>query len=116
MSTSIEVDNAGVSSEFSSPDGLTGRTPVENPEELLEQAPLIKSVTTYICYLMLIFWGYIADFTRKIGLKVDGANSMMQDVRDVVHVLSLEIIQLGIPQVIGPVGLVNYYHSGDIEW
>ena len=57
------------------------------PEESLEQAPLSRSVTTYICYLLLIFWGYVADFTRKIGLKVDGANSMIQDVSDPTRVM-----------------------------
>ena len=79
MSEEVSI-NGGSSSNCWSPNGLVGRMPVPYPKEALEQAPIFRSVSTYICYLMLIFWGYIADFMRKIGLKVDGANRMIQDV------------------------------------
>ena len=76
----VAISNGSSSSNRWSPDGLKGRTPVPYQEETLEQAPIFRSVSTYICYMLLIFWGYVADFMRKIGLKVDGANRIIQDV------------------------------------
>ena len=71
---------------YNSQHGIAGRTPVPHHEEELEQTPLVRAVTTYLCYMVLTFWGYIADFMRRIGLKSDGAISIIKDVRLTVFV------------------------------
>ena len=40
--------------------------------EIFEETPLERAVFTYISYAILIFFGYIADFLRKVGLKSEG--------------------------------------------
>lgn len=41
-------------------------------KETFDETPLERAVFTYISYAVLIFFGYVADFLRKIGLKSEG--------------------------------------------
>ena len=40
-------------------------------EETQPDVLLIDAVMTYVSYGLLIFWGYISDFLRAVGLKND---------------------------------------------
>lgn len=39
------------------------------PKETYEPPPLLRSILTYISYLMLYVLGIVADFLRSVGLK-----------------------------------------------
>lgn len=53
-----------------------------HPKESFEEVPLRKAVLTYIQYGIAIFWGYVNDWLRKIGLRTDV--SLKDDVSSVV--------------------------------
>ena len=51
------------------------------PKESFDEVPLNKAISTYISYAILILWGYISDFLRRIGVKNDGlGKSTCKDV------------------------------------
>ena len=52
-------------------EGAEGATE-DSTKAIFEETPLERAVFTYISYAVLIFFGYIADFLRKIGLKSEG--------------------------------------------
>jgi serine palmitoyltransferase len=55
---------------------LNGSAVSNSPQPVLDESfheiPLLEAIGTYISYSLLIFWGYISDFLRKIGIKNDG--------------------------------------------
>ena len=55
--------------------------PKSSPKESFDEVPLDKAISTYISYAILIFWGYISDLLRRIGVKNDGlGRSTCKDV------------------------------------
>ncbi|KAL5463711.1 hypothetical protein EMCRGX_G032636 [Ephydatia muelleri] len=52
-------------------EGAEGATE-DSTKAIFEETPLERAVFTYISYAILIFFGYIADFLRKIRLKSEG--------------------------------------------
>ena len=42
------------------------------PKESHDEIPLLTAAVTFVNYLMLLFWGYVSDVLRNIGLKRDG--------------------------------------------
>ena len=44
-----------------------------HPKERYDEVPYVKAVMTYIQYAILIFWGYVNDWLRSVGLKNDCA-------------------------------------------
>lgn len=52
-------------------EGAEGATE-DSTKGIFEETPLERAVFTYISYAVLIFFGYISDFLRKIGLKSEG--------------------------------------------
>ena len=53
-------------------------------EEVTDIVPLQRAITTYISYAIMIFWGYIWDTLRRVGLM----NDMQGAVKDVRKRLS----------------------------
>ena len=41
------------------------------PKETFEPPPMLSALCTYISYAVLIVFGHIADFLRRLGLKKD---------------------------------------------
>lgn len=54
------------------------------PKEHFEEVPLTRAINTYISYAIMIFWGYIWDTLRYLGLKNDGRENTCKDV-SIVH-------------------------------
>lgn len=50
------------------------------PKETFEEVPLDRAILTYISYGILILWGYINDFLRRIGIKNDGFGDTCKNV------------------------------------
>lgn len=51
----------------------------EYPKESFEPPPLLDAVCTYISYAVIILFGHLADFWRRIGLKKDGGIAAATD-------------------------------------
>ena len=49
----------------------------EMPKESYDEIPLVTAAVTFVNYLMLLFWGYISDVLRNLGLKKDGIGKEM---------------------------------------
>ena len=61
------------------PAGKT-KKPRPNPKEKFEPPPLLDAVCTYISYAVVVLFGHLADFWRRIGLKKDGGIAAATDV------------------------------------
>lgn len=52
----------------------------KDPKESFEPPPLFDVMCTYISYAVLVLFGYLADFWRRVGLKKDGGIAAAKDV------------------------------------
>lgn len=68
------------------PNGTTEKITAKNKrpqhKETFDQVPIDRAITTYFSYALMIFWGYIWDALRQIGLIKDGhGEATCKDVR-----------------------------------
>ena len=79
----VRVSQGEKTSGISSADEAKKEKQRRVPKESFPPPPLFDAVCTYISYGLVIIFGHIADFMRRLGLRSDAKLVFYRDVRKV---------------------------------